>query len=142
MTAGRSLQSQTGKRTTSKHIKVQRNFVRVNFMLLAVLIMCNMPSAVMWTVTLFMEEDRSVKALIANLMVDNLLYLKFLLDPFVYAWRMGKYREAFFESFRRSSTGRKSRDISYTGRETQETGFSSAPGNGSVVTLLSFKSLE
>ena len=89
-----------------------------------------------------MEEDRSVKALIANLMVDNLLYLKFLLDPFVYAWRMGKYREAFFESFRRSSTGRKSRDISYTGRETQETGFSSAPGNGSVVTLLSFKSLE
>ena len=142
MTAGRSLQSQTGKTTTSKHIKVQRNFVCVNFMLLAVLIMCNMPSAVMWTVTLFMEEDRSVKTLIANLMVDNLLYLKFLLDPFVYAWRMGKYREAFLKSFRRLSTGRKSQDISYTGRETQETGVSSAPGNGSVVTLLSFKSLE
>ena len=46
MTAGKSLESQTGKRTSSKHIRVQRNFVRVNFMPLAVLIMCNMPSAV------------------------------------------------------------------------------------------------
>ena len=31
MTAGRFLQSQTGKRTTSKHLQVQRKFVRVNF---------------------------------------------------------------------------------------------------------------
>ena len=142
MTAGRSLQSQTGKRTTSKHIQVQRNFVRVNFMLLAVLITCSMPSAVMWTVALFMEEDHSAKTLIASLIVDNLLYLKFLLDPFVYAWRMVKYREAFFKSICRLSTGRKSQDTSASGRETQETGVSSAPGNGSVLTLLSFKSLE
>ena len=142
MTAGRSLQSQTGKRDTSKHIRVQRNFVRVNFMLLAVLIICNMPSAVLWTVRLFMEESPSVKNLIANLMVDNLLYLKFLLDPFVYAWRMVKYREAFYKSIRRFSTGRKSQDRSNTGGETLEPDVSSAPGNGSVLTLLSFKSLE
>ena len=38
MTAGKSLQSQTGKRDNGKHIRVQRNFVRVNFMLLTVLI--------------------------------------------------------------------------------------------------------
>ena len=142
MTAGKSLQSQTVKRTTSKHIQVQRNFVRVNFMLLAVLIVCSMPSAVHWTVKLFMEEDDSVKTLITNLMTDNLLYLKFLLDPFVYAWRMVKYREAFYKSIRPLSTGRRSQDSSYTGRESQETGVSSAPGNGSVLTLLSFKSLE
>ena len=142
MTAGKSLQSQTGKRTTSKHIRVQRNFVRVNFMLLAVLIVCNMPSAVHWTVKLFMEEDVSVKTLIASLMVDNLLYLKFLLDPFVYAWRMVKYREAFYRSICCLSTGRRSQDSAYARREIQETGVSSAPGNGSVLTLLSFKSLE
>ena len=141
MTAGKSLESQTGKRTASKHIRVQRNFVRVNFMLLAVLIMCNMPSAVHWTVKLFMEEDPSVKTLIVNLMVDNLLYLKFLLDPFVYAWRMVKYREAFYKSIRRLSAGRKSQHGSTTGRGTQETDASSAPANGSVLTLLSFKSL-
>ena len=27
-------------------------------------------------------------------MVENVLYLKFLLDPFVYAWRIPKYRQA------------------------------------------------
>ena len=46
ITAGKSLQSQTGKRNTSNHIKLERNFVRVNFLLLAVLIACNTPSAV------------------------------------------------------------------------------------------------
>ena len=142
MTAGKSLQSQTGERTTSKHIQVQRNFVRVNFMLLAVLIVCSMPSAVHWTVKLFMDDDFSAKTLIVSLMADNLLYLKFLLDPFVYAWRMVKYREAFYKSIRRLSAGRRSQDSAYIGRDTQETGVSSAPGSGSVLTLLSFKSLE
>ena len=142
MTAGKSLQSQTEKRTTSKHMQVQRSFVRVNFMLLAVLIMCNMPSAVVWTVRLFIEDDASVKTLIANLMVDNLLYLKFLLDPFVYAWRMVKYREAFYKSIRRLSTGRKSRESSNTARKNQEADVCSAPANGSMLTLLSFKILE
>ena len=28
-------------------------------------------------------------------MSDNLLYLKFLLDPIVYAWRMLNYRDSF-----------------------------------------------
>ena len=28
-------------------------------------------------------------------MSDNLLYLKFLLDPIVYAWRMPNYRDSF-----------------------------------------------
>ena len=114
-------------------------------MLLAVLITCSIPSAVVWTVRLFMEDDfkvPSVKTLIANLMVDNLLYLKFLLDPFVYAWRMVKYREAFYKSIRRKATGRKSQKSSNTGRETQETDVSNAPSNGSVLTLLSFKSLQ
>jgi len=143
ITAGKCLESQTGNRTTSKHIRVQRNFVRVNFMFLAVLIMCNIPSAVHWTVKLFTEEGQpSVKTLIANLMVDNLLYLKFLLDPFVYAWRMVKYREAFYESIRRLSIGRNSQYSPNTGRGTQEINVSSAPANGSVLTLQSFKILE
>ena len=142
MTAGKSLQSQTGERTTSKHIQVQRNFVRVNFMLLAVLIVCSMPSAVHWTVKLFMDEDFSVKTLITSLMADNLLYLKFLLDPFVYAWRMVKYREVFYKSIRRLSTSRRSQHSAYIGKEIQGTGVSSATASGSVLTLLSFKSLE
>ncbi len=145
--AAKSLQGEAGNRESSKHIQVQRNFVRVNFMLLAVLIVCNMPAAVVWTIRLFIEDNKTVpsaKTYIANLMVDNVLYMKFLLDPFVYAWRMVKYREAFYKSIRRRETGRKSHNsISTTaGGETQQVEVSSAPANGSVVTLLSFKSLE
>lgn len=30
-------------------------------------------------------------------MIDNILYLKFMLDPFVYAWRLSKYLEALLK---------------------------------------------
>ena len=40
------------------------------------------------------EDPNSPEFLIASLMVENVLYLKFLLDPFVYAWRIPKYRQA------------------------------------------------
>ena len=150
MAAGKSLEKKSriaGKRESGKHIQVQRNFVRVNLMLLAVLIVCSTPSTVVWTIRLFMEENKDVpsaKTLIANLMVDNALYLKFLLDPFVYAWRMVKYREAFYKSIQRQATSRKSQDGTSTtsGRETQQTEFSCTPPSGSTVTLLSFKILE
>ncbi|KAJ7353813.1 hypothetical protein OS493_032086 [Desmophyllum pertusum] len=94
MAAANSLQGRTGAQDNGKHVQVQRNFVRVNFMLIVVLIVCATPAAVLWTVRLFMDNPDvpSAKTLIANLMVDNLLYLKFLLDPFVYAWRMPRYR--------------------------------------------------
>ena len=142
MTARKSLQGQTEKAESGKQTQVQRNFVRVNLMLLAVLIVCNTPSTVVSTIRLFMEDNKNVpsaKNLIANLMVDNVLYLKFLLDPFVYAWRMVKYREAFYRSIRRKGTGTASHDST---RSIQGMEFSSAPSSGSVVTLLSFKSLE
>ena len=147
MAAGKSLQSEAGKQESDKRIHAQRNFFRVNFMLLTVLIVCNMPSAVVRTIRVFVEDNKDVpsaKTLIANLMVDNVLYLKFLLDPFVYAWRMAKYREAFCKSIRQKGTGRKSHDSTNTsgGRETQQVEFARASSNGSVVTLLSFKSLE
>ena len=151
--AAKLLQSEAGKQKIGRHIQVQHNFVLVNFMLLAILIVCNMPSAVVTTIRFFFEENTvvpSVKTLIANLMVDNLLYLKFLLDPFVYAWRLVKYRGAFYKCIRHQGTGKKSRDGTNTiaGRETQpvrqtqQLQFSNAPASGSTVTLLSFKSLE
>ena len=145
MTAGTSLQSQTEKRTTSKHMQVQRNFVRVNFMLLAVLIMCNMPSAVLWTVRLFTEEDPSVKTLIANLMVDNLLYLKFLLDPFVYAWRVPKYRESLIKVICRRKSGKESdrngSESKLSARKSRGGELPTVELNKSMITLLSFKTM-
>ncbi|KAJ7353810.1 hypothetical protein OS493_032083 [Desmophyllum pertusum] len=53
------------------------------------------PSAMLWIVRLYSADSPiSPKVLIVHLMVDNVLYLKFLLDPFVYAWRIPKYRQA------------------------------------------------
>ncbi|XP_020606059.1 melanopsin-B-like [Orbicella faveolata] len=149
MTAGKSLQSQTGKRDNSKHVRVQRNFVRVNFMLLAVLIMCNMPSAVMWTVKLFMVDQNAtpVKTLIANLMVDNLLYLKFLLDPFVYAWRVPKYRTSLSKIVCCKNTGKESNrngngsESKLSARKSLDGELSTVELNKSVITLLSFKTM-
>ena len=120
-------------------------------MLLAVLITCAMPSAVMWTIRLFKEDARapSVKALIGSVMIDNLIYLKFMLDPFVYAWRMKKYLEALYKSIGRQKTGQDSteRQNNAMARKHQEvvemtTPFASKPSSGSMVTLLSFKTLE
>lgn len=155
MVAGNSLQGKANARgEESKHTQVQRNFVRVNFMLLAVLIMCSMPSTIVLTIRLFTEESKgpSVKVAIGNLMVDNLLYLKFLLDPFVYAWRMVKYREAFFKSIRRQKTGKNTNEKrnNATGGESQAvteissmtTSIKNTPSTVSTVTLLSFKELH
>lgn len=87
MAAGNSLRGQTGTQDSGKHVQV-----RVNFMLLSVLIVCNMPSAVFWTIHMFINNHVfSANDLIVNLMMDNLLYLKILLDPFVYVWRIPKY---------------------------------------------------
>ncbi|XP_078384594.1 melanopsin-A-like [Oculina patagonica] len=74
---------------------VERKFIIVNFLLIAILFLTSQPSAMLWIYRLYSKEDvNSPKVLIVNLMVDNILYLKFLLDPFVYAWRIPKYRQA------------------------------------------------
>ena len=94
----------------------------------------------------------SVNLLIGQLMSDNLFYLKSLLNPFIYAWRLKKYREAFYKSFYRKKTGKYSGETkSATGTRSrrelvEESSFTSNavsfPSSQSVITLLSFKELE
>ena len=148
MAAGNSLQSQTGTQDSARHIQVQRNFVRVNFTLLAVLIVCNMPSAVVWTKDLFFADNVvSANDLIVRLIVDNLLCLKMLLDPFVYAWRMPKYRESLTKIICHKNIGRaSSRDGNENklaiGKDVRDGGLSTMELNKSAITLLSFKNIE
>ena len=74
---------------------VERKFIIVNFLLIAILFLTSQPSAMLWIIRLYSNEDAdSPKVLIVNLWFDNVLYLKFLLDPFVYAWRIPKYHQA------------------------------------------------
>ena len=75
--------------------RVQRQFVKINCVLIAILVFCSQPSAVFWLIREFwLSGEETVQLSTVNLFIDNILYLKFMLDPFVYAWRLPKYREA------------------------------------------------
>ena len=94
MVASKSLREDKKTNDGSKDDRrtdVERKFVTVNFLLIAILFVTSQPAAMFWIAS---ENPNRPKFLIINLMVDNLLYLKFLLDPFVYAWRIPKYRQA------------------------------------------------
>ena len=98
-----------GQKDSAKHMQVQRNFVGVNFELLTVLIVCQISGAVFYTINFLISENvSSPYDLIVNLKVDNLLYLEVLLDPFLYAWRMPKYRESLSKIIYRKNNGRES----------------------------------
>ena len=79
----------------SNQNRIQRQFITVNCILIAVLLFCSQPTLWFWmAVEFWLAKPLPPKLLIVNLMIDNILYLKFMLDPFVYAWRLPKYREA------------------------------------------------
>ena len=88
--------------------------------LLALLIMCAMPSTI--TCTIGISKARtlapSVSLLIGQLMSGNLLYSKSLLNPMVYARRLTKYRQAFYKSFRRKKNGKYSKKRKRDGHAT------------------------
>ena len=82
--------------------KVERNFIIVNFLLIAILFLCIQPSVIATIVMFFPTIYPSNQAtLISFLIVENSGYLKFLLDPFVYAWRIPRYRQALMIVLRR-----------------------------------------
>ena len=149
MSTGNSLRNDSTSRGVSKHTQVQRNFVRLNVILLIVLIVCFVPTMIIMTIRLYMEDDyapSAVSVLIANLMIDNLHYLKFLLDPIVYAWRMPKYRESLSKIVCGENVGRESnRNGTVESRSTAVTSVSELATvelNKSAITLLSFKTIS
>ena len=78
-------------------------------------------------------------------MTDNLLYLKFLLDPIVYAWRISKYRKFLKGTVYRNKDKESSRtenEIKITDARGQIGELASAELNRSAITLLSFKNVS
>ena len=74
---------------------VERKFITVNFLLIAILISCTQPYAMLDILCVhYVINPNTPKGLTTFLFMENLLYLKFLLDPFVYTWRIPKYRQA------------------------------------------------
>nr|XP_058951342.1 melanopsin-like [Pocillopora verrucosa] len=144
MTAGRSLQSEEGR-----HVQVQRSFVRINVVLLIIMIMFFVPSVLLMTIRFFLDDiftaRYGIRVLVVNLMTDNLLYLKFLFDPIVYAWRMSKYRKSLKSTVYRNKDKESSRsenETKLTDTRGQVGELASAELNKSTITLLSFKNVS
>lgn len=75
----------------------QRHFSVVSLLLTTCLLVFITPVTVMWYLTLYSAPgtyEARVKATMANVMIDTILFLKFLVDPFIYAWRLPKFRQA------------------------------------------------
>lgn len=82
---------------TEKLRKSQRQPVVACLLLTTCLVIFVTPVTVMWYVTLYWKpktHDQLVKSTIANVVVDAILFVKFLIDPFIYAWRLPRFRQA------------------------------------------------
>ena len=91
---------------TSEHRrkKDQKHFVVVSLLLATCLLLFMAPVTVMWYFTLYWTPktyEGQVKATMANIIVDTTLFMKFLIDPFIYAWRLPKFRHAVNAIFTR-----------------------------------------
>ena len=91
---------------TSEHRrkKDQKHFLVVSSLLATCLLVFIAPVTVMWYLTLYWApktDEERVKATIANIIADTTLFMKFLIDPFIYAWRLPKFRQAVKTIFTR-----------------------------------------
>ena len=151
MTAGHSLQNESSStsREEGRHVQVQWSFVRLNVVLLIIMIMFLAPSVILMTIRFFLDDifiaQYGIRVLFVNLMTDNLLYLKFLLDPIVYAWRISKYRKFLKSTVYRNKDKESSRtenEIKITDARGQIGELASTELNRSAITLLSFKNVS
>ncbi|XP_067025211.1 thyrotropin-releasing hormone receptor-like [Acropora muricata] len=98
-TSRASRRPQSSKRTQQQLI--EKKFVRLNLMLIVILLVCSPPSAIFWYIYLYSDEETNQTILTARVIAENTLYLKFLLDPLLFAWHMPKYRKALKNVFSR-----------------------------------------
>lgn len=88
-----TLARQQGRRGNRR----ERQFTVVNLLLLTFVIACTVPTAVVsylflhWDIT---NPFHFLKLQIVTLFANDVLFLKFALDPLIYAWRLAQYRRA------------------------------------------------
>lgn len=93
---GKSESSSQNEKQQRQRLEVKRQFVRLNLVVIVVLLVCSQPSAILWYLDLYSGARIKNSHMLFQIRViaENTLYLKFLLDPFVFAWRIPEYREA------------------------------------------------
>lgn len=81
--------------------QVEKQFVIVNGFLIFLYIVCILPTTCISLASLYWPHlETKPEFHIAAFITDSILYLKFMLDPFVFAWRLPKYRDALVSIFR------------------------------------------
>ena len=96
--------SPTEDRVLEQHRRTQKQLVLVNLSLTACLLFFVLPVTITWYVTLYWKASTpadEVKASIMNVIIDTTLYMKFLIDPFIYGLRLPKFRRAVIAVFTR-----------------------------------------
>ena len=71
-----------------------RKFVAINFLLIFLIVITTQPIALFLLYEYYWAAPDAQRNFIPRLILDDVLYLKFMLDPFVYAWRLPKFRRA------------------------------------------------
>ena len=98
MTSSMQLQSESSrqiKENKTRKVHQERKFLVINLCLIMVLVFTDIPNIVWWFLHLYELVPYALpKSLTVQLVIDCILLTKFLLDPFVYVWRLRKYRTA------------------------------------------------
>lgn len=82
-------------RVGKKSSKVERRMRMIIFLFTLVTTIPILPVTVVWYVTWYCREyQQNQKLLLAEKVLNQLVFVKFVLDPFVYAWRLERYRKA------------------------------------------------
>ena len=78
----------------SRRNRRERQFTIVNLLLLTFVISCSLPVTVFFYLQHHGKDLELLRLHLAGLFSTDVLFLKFALDPLIYAWRLAQYRRA------------------------------------------------
>lgn len=82
-------------RTRKRSTKLERRMRMIIFLFTLVTTIPILPVTVVWHLTWYCSEcQRNQELVLSEKVLNQLVFVKFVLDPFVYAWRLERYRKA------------------------------------------------
>ncbi|XP_078370662.1 adrenocorticotropic hormone receptor-like [Oculina patagonica] len=86
---------QSSFRTSKMSTKMEKRMRMIIFLFTLVTTIPILPVTVVWYVTWYCSEcQQNQQLVLAEKVLNQLVFVKFVLDPFVYAWRLERYRKA------------------------------------------------
>lgn len=84
-------------RVREGRLKNERRFIVINVFLFCIMIVTSAPSIGYWFASMYFNLSDTPDTAATGIIIDCILYSKSFLNPFVYAWRLSKYRTALRE---------------------------------------------